>query len=224
MIDRALTETIAARLEVLRARIIRAGGDGVTIVGVTKRHPIEVLHAAVAVGLGDLGENYAQELAAKAATPGFAALGARIHFIGQLQSNKVRVVAPLVDVVQTVDRPALVRELARRAPGASVMVQVDLAGRPGRGGATFEEAPVLHEAAIAAGLAVVGVMGVGSPPGSEAERRQVMRSFERLRALRDELGVSECSMGMSDDLDDAVSAGSTMVRVGSALFGPRPTT
>lgn len=211
-----LVDLIAGRLDQLRARITRAGGVGVTIVGVTKRHPIEVLHAAVAAGISDLGENYAQELVEKAATPGFDQLGARVHFIGQLQSNKVRMVAPIVDVIQTIDRPALVTEVARRSPGAEVMVQVDLTGIEGRGGASFETAPGLAAAATDAGLTVIGVMGVAAPGDPDASAR-----FTRLRSLRDELGVAECSMGMTDDLDDAVAAGATMVRVGSALFGAR---
>ncbi len=216
-----LADVIAGRLDQLRARIARAGGVDVTIVGVTKRHPIEVLHAAVAAGLVDLGENYAQELVEKSLTPGFAELGARVHFIGQLQSNKVRIVAPIAQVVQTVDRTSLVSELAKRAPGMSVMVQVDLAGIAGRGGATFAHAPVLAEQCREAGLDVVGVMGVASPPGSGATRVEIIGSFQRLRALRDDLAVAHCSMGMTDDLDDAVAAGATMVRVGSALFGAR---
>lgn len=101
------------------------------------------------------------------------------------------------------------------------MVQVDLAGIAGRGGATFAEAPLLVEQCREAGLDVVGVMGVGSPPGSGATRAEIIETFRCLRALRDELAVTHCSMGMTDDLDDAVAAGATMVRVGSALFGAR---
>jgi len=216
--DPELVERIAGRLGVLRDRIARAGGEGVTIVGVTKRHPVEVLRAAMAAGIGELGENYAQELAAKAAE---LDVRPRFHFIGQLQTNKVRIVAPVADVIQTVDRSSLVAALARRAPGATVMIQVDLAGIEGRGGCTWEEAPALVDEAAAAGLSVAGLMGVAIAAATGEDRVVVRRSFERLRAMRDELGLAEVSMGMSDDLDEAVAAGSTMVRIGSALFGPR---
>jgi pyridoxal phosphate enzyme (YggS family) len=216
--DPELVERIAGRLGVLRDRIARAGGEGVTIVGVTKRHPVEVLRAAMAAGIGELGENYAQELAAKAAE---LDVRPRFHFIGQLQTNKVRIVAPVADVIQTVDRSSLVAALARRAPGATVMIQVDLAGIVGRGGCTWEEAPALVDEAAAAGLSVAGLMGVAVAAATVEDRVVVRRSFERLRAMRDELGLAEVSMGMSDDLDEAVAAGSTMVRIGSALFGPR---
>ena len=129
-------------------------------------------------------------------------------------------VAPIVDVFQTVDRPSLVDALATRAPGARVMVQVDLADVAGRGGVTFDAAPALVEQAATAGLEVMGLMGVAPFPDPD-DPTASRRAFERLRALRDELGLRELSIGMSDDLEDAVAAGSTMVRVGTAVFGPR---
>jgi len=217
--DPELVEAISQRLDALRDRIARAGGEHVTIVGVTKRHPIGVLRAAMAAGIADLGENYAQELVEKSEL--LTGDRPRFHFIGQLQTNKVRLVAPIASVIQTVDRPALVDALVRRAAGATVMIQLDLAGIAGRGGCAFDDAPGLVSMATGAGLSVIGLMGVARPALSKSDRILARTSFERLRGLADELGVAEVSMGMSDDLEEAVGAGSTMVRVGSALFGPR---
>lgn len=217
--DPELVDVISQRLEVLRSRITRAGGDHVTIVGVTKRHPIGVLRAAMAAGIDDLGENYAQELVEKSEQ--LIGDRPRFHFIGQLQTNKVRLVAPVASVIQTVDRPGLVDALARRAAGATVMIQVDLAGIVGRGGCAFDDSAGLVAMASDAGLIVTGLMGVARTAVSDTDRTLVRRSFERLRALADDLSLDEVSMGMSDDLEEAVGAGSTMVRVGSALFGPR---
>jgi uncharacterized pyridoxal phosphate-containing UPF0001 family protein len=116
-----------------------------------------------------------------------------------------------------VDRPSVVAELAKRIPGCPVLVQVDLAGTPGRGGCTWDEAPGLEESASAAGLAVEGLMGVAPP----ADPATVGEGFARLRRLRDRLELVELSIGMSGDLDIAVSEGATMVRLGTAIFGER---
>ena len=214
-----LVARIAANRDRIEARIVAAGGsvdgaDRVVIVGVTKFHPPELCAAAVAAGLVDLGESYAKELVAKAA----AVEGARWHFIGQLQTNKVRVVADVVALYQSVDRPSLVAELARRVPGARVLIEVELAEAEGRGGCAPNDAPRLIESARASGLDVAGVMGV-APQGSEQE---VVLAFRRLRTICDDEQLEVCSMGMSADLELAVSEGSNMVRVGSAIFGPRP--
>jgi pyridoxal phosphate enzyme (YggS family) len=218
VIDAAYVDGLVARLAALRERIAAVGRDDVRIVGVTKGQPPEVLAAAAAVGIGDVGESYAQELAAKADV--LDETGLRCHFVGQLQTNKVRAVAGVVDVYQSLDRPSLVAELARRAPGATVLVQVDLAGAEGRGGVPPAAAPDLVAGAIDAGLDVVGLMGVAPLPGPGVEGPR--SAFERLAALQRDLGLPELSIGMSDDLDDALAAGSTMVRVGTALFGSRP--
>ena len=126
--------------------------------------------------------------------------------------------AGVVDVWQTVDRPVLVDELARRAPGARVMVQVNVTDEPQKAGCAPADAPALVAAARDAGLAVDGLMTIGRAGPPEGSRA----GFRELRALADRLGVRHCSMGMSEDLEVAVSEGSTMVRVGTALFGHRP--
>ena len=151
------------------------------VVGVTKGHPASAVRAAIAAGIDQIGESYAQEWATKAAELGDLVTGPGVvrHFVGQLQTNKVRVVAPIVDVFQTVDRPSLVDALATRAPGARVMVQVDLADVAGRGGVTFDAAPALVERAATAGLEVTGLMGVAPFPRS----RRSGRVASRLRAV-----------------------------------------
>ena len=207
---------VAERLEIVRRKIADAGGVGVEVLGVTKGHPVEAIEAAARAGLAAIGENYAQELVAKLAGGSF---GVAVHFIGQLQTNKVRQVAGLVDVYETVDRQSLVAELAKRAPGARVLIQVDTTDEPGKGGCAAADVPRLVEQARAAGLAVEGLMTVGPTDGGAEAARP---GFRVVRRLCDELGLTTCSMGMSDDYIVAVQEGSTRVRLGSVLFGMRP--
>jgi PLP dependent protein len=142
-----------------------------------------------------------------------------VHFIGRLQSNKVRTLAGVVDVWETVDRSRLVAELARRASGARVLVQVDTTAEPGKGGCPLAGVPALVAEAADAGLQVEGLMTVGPTEGGPEAARP---GFRAVRRLVDKFGLPACSMGMSDDLDVAVEEGSTEVRVGTALFGARP--
>lgn len=207
---------LAERLQVVRQQITEAGGADVEILAVTKGHPVEIVEAAAEVGLHAVGENYAQELVAKFAGGRF---GLAVHFIGQLQSNKVRVVADLVDVYETLDRPGLVRELAKRAPGARVLVQVNTTGEANKGGCDAAGVPALVEQASAAGLVVDGLMTVGPTVGGPEAARA---GFRAVRRLCDQLDLATCSMGMSDDYVVAVQEGSTRVRLGSVLFGMRP--
>jgi pyridoxal phosphate enzyme (YggS family) len=205
---------VAERVAAVRERIAGAGGEGVTLVAVTKGFGPEVVAAAVAAGVDDIGESYAQELASKAQ----AVHAPRWHFVGRLQANKVRGLTGTVDLWQSVDRPRVVDELARRAPGAKVLVQVDVTGEPSKGGCPPADVPALVERAAAAGLEPRGLMAVG-PLGPPEDARP---GFRALVALADRLGLPERSIGMSGDLEVAVQEGATMVRVGTALFGPRP--
>ena len=164
-----------------------------------------------------IGENYAQELLEKRAVAD--AGGLAIHFIGRLQSNKVRLVADAVAVWETVDRPALVDEIARRAPGATVLIQVNPTGEPNKGGCPPDDIRALLDQARSAGLAVDGLMTVGPTEGGAEAARP---GFRVVRSLVDEFGLATCSMGMTDDLEVAVEEGTTRVRLGTALFGPRP--
>ena len=207
---------VGAALETVRDRIARAGGDPerVTIVAVTKGFGRDAIDAARAAGLTEIGENYAQDVVAKRD----ALAGLHLHFIGRLQKNKVRAIATDVTCWQSVDRVALGEEIARRAPGARVLVQVNVSSEPSKGGCPPGDAPEVVERLRALGLEVAGLMTVGrTGPPSEARP-----GFALLRALADRLGLVERSMGMSDDLDIAVAEGATIVRVGSALFGARP--
>jgi len=207
---------VAARAAAVRERIdAQAAGRSVRIVAVTKGFGPDAVEAAVAAGLTDIGENYAQELVAKAAS-GAGGGTARWHFIGAVQRNKVARLAPFVAVWQTVDRPAVAEAIARHSPGATALVQVNLTGAPQRVGCAWDDVPAVVAAARGAGLTVVGLMGIG--PEGAPEPAQ----FRRLADTTAGLGMSECSMGMSADYEAAVAEGSTMVRLGTVLFGPRP--
>ena len=216
----ATVDQVSERLAALHQRIRRAGGDpaAITVVAVTKALPPEVVASAIGAGLRVLGENYAQELAAKAewlaARPQLGAVA--WQFIGHLQRNKIRLIVPHVACIQSVDRPEVVDELAKRAPGASILVQVNTTAEPQKGGCPPAEVEALCARAVDAGLVVQGLMTVG-PTGEE----NPAPAFATLRQLVDRLGLQVCSMGMTDDLEVAVGEGSTMIRVGTALFGPR---
>jgi len=219
---------IEDRLGSVRERIRAAGGgDHIRIVGVTKRHPVSTCVAALAAGLADLGENYVPELLEKhsglSGSPD-SPQGVVWHLIGGLQTNKVRKLVSLAGasalVIQTIDRTTVLQEVARRLPGASVLVQVDGSGLPDRSGCAWDEVEALVTGGVDAGLDVRGLMTVAAPV-ADAGQRAVEAHFRRLRAAADRLGLSDCSMGMSDDLESAVGAGSTMVRLGTALFGSR---
>ncbi|HET8619880.1 MAG TPA: YggS family pyridoxal phosphate-dependent enzyme [Acidimicrobiales bacterium] len=212
---------LAARVADVRARIRAASPDPdrVTLVAVTKGFGAGVVRDALAAGLADCGESYVQELVAKAAE--LAASGAggpRWHAIGRLQRNKVRKAAPLVTLWHSVDRLELGAEIARWAPGAAVLVQVNTAGEAVKGGCEPAAAPALVEGLAALGLDVRGIMAM-APAGPPEGARPV---FSAARDLRDRLGLAELSMGMTDDYEVALGEGATIVRVGRGLFGPRP--
>jgi pyridoxal phosphate enzyme (YggS family) len=209
-------EAVAGRLAALRRRIERAGGADVAVVAVTKGFGPDAIDAAVAAGCDKIGENYSQELIEKLTL--IRGPHPEIHFIGRVQSRKVKVLADVVDVWQSIDRGVLVDELAERRPAASLMIQVNVSDEPQKGGCPPVDAPSLVAQARSRGLDVVGLMTIGRTGPPEVARD----GFRRLRGLADDLGVRHCSMGMSEDLDVAVSEGSTMVRVGTALFGDRP--
>lgn len=209
--------SVAERLDDVRARIAsaaRAAGrdaDAVELVVVTKSATLPQLLDAWNAGAADFGENRAQDLIPKAkAVP--EGKDVRWHFIGRLQRNKVKAVAPYVSLWQSVDREELAIEIARKSRVTDVLVQVSLAGEEQKGGCPPHELDRLIDATRAAGCTVQGLMTV--PPAS-GDPRPV---FSRLRALTDTAGLPVCSMGMSGDFEAAIAEGSTMVRVGSAIF------
>ncbi|MBX3200443.1 MAG: YggS family pyridoxal phosphate-dependent enzyme [Labilithrix sp.] len=223
--------TIADALARVRARIERAATSAardpetVRLVAVSKTKPASAVREAYEAGQRDFGENYAQELVEKAEA--LADLpDLRWHFIGHLQSNKARFVAPLARLVHTVDSPSLARELGKRAAKAersalAVLVEVNVGGEAQKHGARPDELAALLDAVDAEPhLALAGLMTM-PPHDLDAARR----AFEELAALRERSGgaarLPELSMGMSDDLEVAVACGATLVRVGSAIFGAR---
>jgi pyridoxal phosphate enzyme (YggS family) len=214
--QRSVSEAVAS----LRKRIANAGGVDVALVGVTKTFGSEAWRFAKDAGCDAVGENYAQEVVAKAAE---VALADRlpVHFIGQLQSNKIKQLAGIVDVWQSVDRLSLLTEIAKRSAQstAQVFLQVNVTGEEGKGGCLPEEVGELSRAAQDLGIDVLGLMTVGPTNEDPVVTRT---TFRTLRALANEHGLRQCSMGMTGDLEIAVEEGSTMVRVGSALFGNRP--
>lgn len=208
--------SVVERVAEVRGRIdaaaARAGRDpsSVRLVAATKTVDVERVQAVVDAGVVDVGENRAQELLAKTAVE-----GARWHFLGQLQRNKVRQLAPWVVCWQSVDRAELGAEIARRAPGARVLVEVNVGEEPQKGGCAPGEVAALVATLQEQGLDVAGLMTV--PPHDDDPRRW----FARLREQARGLGLAELSMGMTDDYEVAVEEGATIVRVGRALFGPR---
>ncbi len=208
--------TIAARLAALRARI----PPGVTLVAVSKTHPAEAIREAHAAGQRDFGENYAQEWREKAdALADLADL--RWHFIGGLQTNKVKYLAGRVAAIHTVDRVELAREISRRfaakAAIARVYLEVNVGGEGSKSGCAPADAPAL--AAAVRALPSVELRGLMCMPPPEDDPRP---HFRLLRELRDRLGLAELSMGMSADWPIAIEEGATIVRVGTAIFGERP--
>ncbi|HTW83884.1 MAG TPA: YggS family pyridoxal phosphate-dependent enzyme [Candidatus Sulfotelmatobacter sp.] len=215
------TETVAERVAALRERVdevsvaARRERGSVAILGVTKGQPREAVLAALSAGLHDVGENYLQEARAK-----YADLPpCTKHFIGHVQTNKAKAIARSFDVVQSVDRLEAGLALAKAAADAArplrVLVQINVSPAE-RFGAAPAEAPALAERLRAAGLQVDGVMAIGPLEGDPA------RAFATARETFERVGGTTLSLGMSGDWEAAVRAGSTMVRLGTAIFGPRP--
>lgn len=212
---------VRERLAAVREDIASLGvdPDAVTVVAVTKARGVPVVVAAYDAGLVDIGENYAQELVEKAGAPDLVDRPRiRWHAIGRLQRNKVRLLAPYIVLWQAVDRLALGAEIARRAPGARVLVQVNVSGEPQKGGCEPDATAVLVDDLRELGLSVEGLMGVASAGGGSGAREE----FARLRGLVDAIDLPICSMGMSGDYREAVAEGATMLRLGTVLVGERP--
>jgi PLP dependent protein len=222
---------LAGRLSAVRARIAAAchaagrASDEVTLIAVTKTRPVSDIRLLYELGVPDIGENKDQEAAPKAAEA--AALGLHLtwHFVGQLQTNKAASVVSYAQVIHSVDRLRLVRALGSRARAAgravTCLVQVSLDGDPARGGAVGPQVAAVADAVAGEdGLILGGVMAV-APLGTPAEA-----AFRKLRGVADEVrsahpGAVLISAGMSDDLEPAIEAGATHVRVGTALLGGR---
>jgi pyridoxal phosphate enzyme (YggS family) len=237
--------TVGERIEQVRRRIAAAAEAGgrrpeeVSLIAVSKRVPAALVREAYAAGARDFGENYVQELVRKAEE--LADLpDLRWHLIGHLQRNKARQVVGLASAVATVDSVALALELGRRAaarpvpesrrlPGVgpgrlAVLVEVNVGGEAAKSGCSPTELePILDAVEREPALALRGLMTV--PPYTD-DPEAARPYFEQLVALRERLGgparLPELSMGMTHDLETAIAAGATQVRVGTAIFGPRP--
>jgi PLP dependent protein len=224
--------SILANLQAVQSRIaaacVAAGRDpgGVRLLAVSKTWPAEAVRQVAAGGQRAFGENYVQEALAKAAA--LADLGLEWHFIGPLQSNKTRPVAETFAWVHSIDRLKLAERLSAQRPAGlpplQVCVQVNVSNEASKSGCTAEQAPDLCRAVAA--LPNIKLRGLMAIPEPAQESAAAVRRFGELRALRDRLNeagmqLDTLSMGMSDDLEDAIMAGATIVRVGTAIFGER---
>ena len=212
-------DVVAANVADLRDLVERHASRPVRLVAVTKRFGADAVHAALRAGVDDVGENYAQELAAKAQEVADAGAAPTWHFIGHVQRNKVKILAPWVSLWHTVDSARLGAEIAKRAPGASVLVQVNATGAETQSGVELATAPTLVDELRALDLDVRGLMTIGAIGDLDRSRAE----FRSIRAMADQLELPDCSMGMSGDLEAALEEGATMVRVGTTIFGARPT-
>lgn len=210
-------DVVAERLAAVRRRVEAAGGDPdrVRIVAVTKGFGADAVDAARGAGLADVGENYAQEVLAKAP---LAPPGTRWHFLGPVQRNKVRRLAELVSSWHGIDRPVAADSVASASPGVEVMVQVNVIGDPARPGCDPADLEPLVAHARRLPLDVSGLMAVGPVPPGERSRE----CFRWLAGKAADLGMRELSMGMSEDFEVAVAEGATTLRLGRVLFGDRP--
>jgi pyridoxal phosphate enzyme (YggS family) len=217
---------VRARITVACAKAARSPGE-ISILAVSKQHPAERIRALHGLGQRAFGENYVQEALAKQAR--LQDLDLEWHFIGPLQSNKTREVAMHFDWVQSVDRQKVLRRLSEQRPGdlpaLSVCIQVNIDREPQKAGVLPESAEELARMAMELpGLRLRGLMSIphiGSDdfdPGDSYQRMNAM--FRSLRAAG--LEMDTLSMGMSADLEQAIMHGSTMIRIGTDLLGPRP--
>jgi pyridoxal phosphate enzyme (YggS family) len=217
---RANLERVQATIAEACRRAGRNAGD-VLLVAVSKTVEVERVRGAIEAGVAALGENRVQEAREK-----IDALGHPVpwHLIGHLQTNKAKDAARLFDWIQSVDRIDLARDLDRRARAAGrtveALIEVNVGDEPQKGGARPDEVKPLLDAVAA--LDAIRVRGLMAIPPAVAEPEAARPYFRRLRELRDAHGLEHLSMGMSADYTVAIEEGATIVRVGTAIFGPRP--
>jgi pyridoxal phosphate enzyme (YggS family) len=218
--------TIAGRIATVRARIEAACGnagrspDEVALIAVTKGFPPEFVREAFAAGLRDFGENRAQEAAEK--LPALADIRPAVtwHMIGHLQTNKVKTILNLFDIIHSVDSFHLAEALSRRATQpVPAFLEVNAAAEPSKFGLTFDELPREFERiSRLPSIEVRGLMTVGPIAPDPEDVRPI---FRRLREAGNALGLPHLSMGMTDDFEVAIEEGATHIRVGRAIFGER---
>lgn len=211
--------SVVDNLEHVRERIVRAGRDpdSVAIVAVTKGFDVSVCREAVAAGLHILGENRVHEAIVKMDV----VADAEWHLIGHLQSNKVRLAAGRFAMIQSVDSVRLAEAIANIAPKQQVLVEVNVAREPQKSGADPDHALEVITA-VAGRLDLRGLMAMGPTHGDPTPAFQELRGLLDRAVQRLGRSLPVLSMGMSADFEAALAAGSTMLRLGQALFGPRP--
>ncbi len=226
--------SIAENIARVRANIAAAAKEAgrkpedVLLVGASKMNDAAACREAVAAGIDALGENRVQEMTAKLAEDAYR--GAPLHFIGHLQRNKVRQVVGRADLIQSVGSLALLDEIEKAAAKLEIvqdiLLEVNVAGEEAKSGFSPEELPSGALAALE--REHVRVLGLMTIPPADAEREANLRYFDKVRALFVDMeeklfhnGLQYLSMGMSGDYEDAIRAGATMVRVGTAIFGSR---
>ena len=214
MTSETYSEEIKERLQVINKIIDAKAQNPVTLIGVTKGFTHEEVNIASELGIKNFGENYAQELLTKnpLVDPEIS-----WHYIGQLQSNKIRKISHLVDVWHSVTSLKLAREIHKRNDQAQILLQVSLMGPSNSKGFEVEQLPQLISELRDMNIDISGLMTMGVP-GDMVATRVV---FKELRKLADTFELPECSMGMSDDFEIALESGASMIRVGSAIFGNR---
>ncbi len=229
----SIMDTMKNRLQVVKSRIdaARAASDGyardIVLVAISKGHGADALRAAYAAGQRDFGESYVQEALDKMAA--LADLRICWHFVGPIQSNKTRAIGERFDWVHSIDRLKVAERLSAQRPAdmqpLNVCVQVNISGEVSKSGVAPEEVAELSRAVAA--LPRLRLRGLMAIPEPTPDRELTRRRFASLAQLRDSLqdqgiALDTLSMGMSDDFEIAIAAGSTMVRVGTAIFGARP--
>ncbi|MFQ5848581.1 MAG: YggS family pyridoxal phosphate-dependent enzyme [Candidatus Methylomirabilales bacterium] len=225
-----IKERVERVREAIAAAALRVGRDPgeVLVVGVAKTFPARAVQEAVAAGLTDIGENRVQEAKAKIAEVGAPC---RWHMVGHLQTNKARLAVQLFDWIQSLDSLKLAHEVEKAGSGlgrrVKTLVEVNLAQESSKTG--VGEAELLPFLEQAGSLPHVSIEGLMAMPPFDPNPEGVRPYFQRMRRLRDEaasrfprLGLSHLSMGMSHDFEVAVEEGATVVRIGTAIFGPRP--
>ena len=215
-------QIVERRVQSAVERSGRARSD-ITLVAVSKKFSADAIREAYRAGLRDFGENYIQEFARKRAELGDAS-DSRFHLIGHLQSNKARVACELFDVIETADSAKVLRRLNECAgelkKSPRVLLEVKLSDEAEKTGALPEDVPALLDAG--ASCSNIRVSGLMTMPPWSTDAEQSRPYFQRLAQLARQYGLAELSMGMSNDFEVAIEEGATIIRVGAALFGPRP--
>ncbi len=208
-----------ARIDAACDRAGRLRAD-VTLIAVSKTHPESIIAAAYAAGLRDFGENRVQEALPKIESLRGAGVTPRWHLIGHLQTNKIRAAIEGFDILHSIDSERLARAISERAVRpVSVLIEVNVGGEASKFGVAPEDAPKLAEGI--GGLPNIDLRGLMTVAPQTDDPEGVRPVFRKLREMRDAIGLPELSMGMTDDFEVAVEEGSTLVRVGRALFGAR---